>query len=46
MLYADKTAQDAGTSAADAAGVAVEMTFEAAATLLAGAAVAVVATVF
>ena len=46
VLYADKTALDAGTSAAAGTGVAVEMTFEAAATLLAGAAVAVVATVF
>ena len=46
MLYADATGLGAGTSVADAAGVAVEMTFEAAASLLAGAAVAVAATVF
>ena len=46
ILYADEAAMEAGTAADHAAGVAVEMTFEAAATLLAGAAAAVVATVF
>ena len=49
MLYTDMTAMKAGDPEGLAAydtGAMVEMTFEAAATLLAGAAAAVVATVF
>ena len=46
ILYKDEAAFSAGEAGDHAAGVAVEMTFSAAATLLAGAAAAVVATVF
>ena len=49
MLYTDATAMKAGDPEglmASDTGVMVEMTFEAAATLLAGAAAVVVATVF
>ena len=46
ILYADEAAMQAGTALDSGAGVAVEMVFSAAATLLAGAAAAVVATAF
>ena len=46
ILYADDAAMTAGTALDSGVGAAVEMTFSAAATLLAGAAAAVVATAF